>query len=794
MKAPTECRRILAVLAMLSWSTVIFAQSTDTYVFPSPNNNFLGAASNIGATGSIGVDLYTGMAQISVPICTLPAKELKLPVSLVYTGAKGIKVQDYASSVGLGWQLNAGGNVSRVVRGFPDEQSNGYLGSGQWGLVVAGELSNTTTWTSAQATALTGIQSNGSVGYPTADGEPDLYYVRTPYFSFEFTFDEHGNPIFSNYNGFQIKNSLFAYSSGANGGSFLVIDDKGNQYYFGSSSSSIETTTAQIYGTNYTFGSTWYLDKIVSYDGRDVINLTYNNYFTSDVFSHYIYYVSSDGSGHSDTYSTPITTTINQPKFVTSIASSLGEVDFTYGTGRSDDANSVMLSSLTLKAFNPQTSTNSTSLQTYAFNYSYFGSPSTDPNVLRLQLNSVTIAGNTSATSTPVTYQSFTYNSAVTMPSRKTLSAVDYFGYNSYTSGSNPNNVPIAPNTTYAETDILQQIADMYGKTTAINYESNMYYNGSASVTVGGLRVSSISTTLVTGDDLITQYKYVDNNNNSTGQILSSSYTLDEWLAPCPLGTVTQTLSESPSEYYDLNGDFVGYSSVKVIDPKGGYTISTFTNFNTTGCADALEYTNSGIPDISSDISGAYKRGLLLDRSVYNTSGQILSDDATPLTSYTSYTSPVLQKAWGYHWANLSFAVTASGYTNACSFGASTGYYTKVENFFLTQAVHTDYDQNSTSRSVAQTTIYTYDINATNNSAYPQTIGTTDSKGQTETKKVYRPNDSGIPLVSTTNSEQQAIAAMVTANYLNVPIHEVDTRNQTITENSQHLFDRGRRK
>ena len=782
MKAPTECRRILLVLAILSYSTSIFSQSTDTYVFPSPNNSFLGAASNMGATGSVGVDLYTGMAQISVPICTLPAKQLKLPISLAYVGGKGIKVQDYASSVGLGWQLNAGGNISRVIRGFPDEQANGYLGSGQWGVVVAGELTNTTTWTAAQATALTGIQSNGSMSNPTADGEPDLYYVRTPFFSFEFTFDEHGNPIFSNYNGFQIKNSVFSYSSGANGASFLVIDDQGNQYYFGSSSASIETTTSKIFGTNYTFASTWYLDKIVSYDGRDVISLTYANYFSSDVFNHYIYYVSSDGSGYSNTYNTPITTTINQPLVVKTIASPLGEVDFTYATGRSDDASGVMLSSLTLKAFNPQTSTNSTSLQTYGFNYSYFGSPSTDPNVLRLRLDAITLAGNTSSTSTPVTYESFTYNSAVTMPSRQNLSAVDYFGYNSYISGSNPNNLPQPANVTYATTDILTQLTDLYGKTTTVNYELNMYYANSTNVTVGGLRVSSISTTLVAGDNLTTQYKYVDNNNNSTGQILSNSYTGDAWYAPCPLGTVTQTLSESPSEYYDLNGNFVGYSSVKVIDPKGGYTITTFTNFLTSGCADALEYTNSGIPDISSDISAAYKRGLPLDRSVYTTSGQILSDDATPLTSYTSYTSPVLQKAWGYHWANLSFAVTGSGYTNACGFGASTAYYTKVENFFLSQSVHTDYDQNSTSRSVARTTTYTFAINATNNTAYAQTIGTTDSKGQTVTKKVYRPNDSGIPLVSTTNTEQQALAAMVSANFLNVPIHEVDTRNQTVTE------------
>src|SRR5437868_6312844 len=58
--------------------------------------------------GDIPIDISTGVPDISIPIYTVSSHGINVPVSISYH-ASGIKVQDIASPVGLGWVLNAGG-------------------------------------------------------------------------------------------------------------------------------------------------------------------------------------------------------------------------------------------------------------------------------------------------------------------------------------------------------------------------------------------------------------------------------------------------------------------------------------------------------------------------------------------------------------------------------------------------------------------------------------------------------------------------------------------------------------
>ena len=62
------------------------------------------------------------MPSIDIPLYTLEYKDLNLPIHLSYH-ASGIKVNQYPTCVGLGWNLNAGGCITRVVNGIPDETS-----------------------------------------------------------------------------------------------------------------------------------------------------------------------------------------------------------------------------------------------------------------------------------------------------------------------------------------------------------------------------------------------------------------------------------------------------------------------------------------------------------------------------------------------------------------------------------------------------------------------------------------------------------------------------------------------
>lgn len=92
-------------------------------------------AYSLGKFGDIPVSLYTGIPSISIPITGINAGSFTLPVSLDYH-AGGIKAQEKASWVGLGWALNAGGVITRSPRGEADDDKQwlGYLYYGDEGL------------------------------------------------------------------------------------------------------------------------------------------------------------------------------------------------------------------------------------------------------------------------------------------------------------------------------------------------------------------------------------------------------------------------------------------------------------------------------------------------------------------------------------------------------------------------------------------------------------------------------------------------------------------------------------
>ena len=77
-------------------------------------------AAALGQYGQVPVGMFTGTPQVSIPLYTLKSKYLSVPLSLSYS-SNGVKVDQVASWVGLGWSLNAGGVITRTVRGQEDE-------------------------------------------------------------------------------------------------------------------------------------------------------------------------------------------------------------------------------------------------------------------------------------------------------------------------------------------------------------------------------------------------------------------------------------------------------------------------------------------------------------------------------------------------------------------------------------------------------------------------------------------------------------------------------------------------
>ncbi|PAW94644.1 hypothetical protein CKK33_14540 [Mucilaginibacter sp. MD40] len=70
--------------------------------------------------GDYPTNLFSGLPDISIPLYTAESGSLQVPITLSYH-AGGIKVDQASTWVGLGWSIQAGGNVNRTVNGLPDD-------------------------------------------------------------------------------------------------------------------------------------------------------------------------------------------------------------------------------------------------------------------------------------------------------------------------------------------------------------------------------------------------------------------------------------------------------------------------------------------------------------------------------------------------------------------------------------------------------------------------------------------------------------------------------------------------
>jgi hypothetical protein len=72
------------------------------------------------------VSLYTGVPNISIPLYNIHIRDVDVPITLDYH-AGGIRADEEATWVGLGWSLNYGGQITRTIKGSADEKS--YFGA-----------------------------------------------------------------------------------------------------------------------------------------------------------------------------------------------------------------------------------------------------------------------------------------------------------------------------------------------------------------------------------------------------------------------------------------------------------------------------------------------------------------------------------------------------------------------------------------------------------------------------------------------------------------------------------------
>jgi hypothetical protein len=249
---------------------------------------------------NVSVNNNTGTPSVSIPICTVRSGDLSLPVTLVYSGG-GVKVKDVEGTAGIGWYLIAGGEISREVRGLPDDQ------------VKDGSANTRTGWlyntngTKVSNFSIANDNNSGTCNDGTADlnylsnnfedlsdTEPDIFYVNAPGLNCQLILDKDHNFKTIPYQDIKISyttnNDNPTYYAYGRITSFTITTDKGTVYSFTDQETTTRTALTSLnpnniqyfkheydqYKNGISYNSAWKLNNITDLGSR-TISLTYTN-------------------------------------------------------------------------------------------------------------------------------------------------------------------------------------------------------------------------------------------------------------------------------------------------------------------------------------------------------------------------------------------------------------------------------------------------------------------------------------------------------------------------------------
>ena len=444
-------------------------------------------AEALGRYAETPVNQYTGVPDISIPLWQIQEGDIKVPISLSYHGG-GVKVEESASWVGLGWSLNAGGVITRSVRGLPDER--GYFVNANLGGSPANQLPSQLIdpGDNASVANLCQIENAASFANTVAtgggDSEPDIYFFNFNGITGKFIRDQNGTPYTIPYQ------KLIIQQQGDQ--SWTIITQDGMKYTF----AVMELTqpvrlSYAVYGgatgdnTNASvpYVSSWYLSKIESPSGRTVtFSYTAESYTVTTGESQYLSINLTTAS------SGPYYPTVTGQQLLTSgyrlssISYSNGTVSFNANTARTDissAANPNLLSNISI-------SNNNGVIKQWLLNTSYFTSNDQLQSFLtrRLKLNSVQECDASGSLCKPPYL--FYYDSTYPLPSRISTSQ-DHWGY--YNGANNVDvqgNPTLIPNIQLSEVATITEQAFEYDGGAAIPNFSAQYNQPTRSIQYQG--------------------------------------------------------------------------------------------------------------------------------------------------------------------------------------------------------------------------------------------------------------------------------------------------------------------
>jgi len=832
---------IVACLVMCRIKTDAQATSQTQYFVPmlAPRSP---AATAIEKYGTYQVNEFTGVPDISIPLYTVEAGGLQVPITLSYH-ASGIKVTDVASWAGLGWSISSGGQITRRTMGLPDDCAFGYLNGYM-------HIPNNNSYNTQP-----GIDSIEYISNGTYDSRPDIYSYDFPGHGGKFFFD--GSATGNNYTPrlmpfapIKISHTLVAYqatipppSTGLT--NFSIVDEHGNYYKFGDASTDI-TTTSSGGGPSLTIASAWKLETMISQNRRDTIGFTYQadqvNYPADDSEIFTVadninnIFVNGSGGFYTASYSSAPTTPGNFNGVTEQLPKQInfknGKVVFDLdGSARTDlqGTGSTAYGLADIKIYQYNYGTKAMELQkTIVFYKSYFSANSTT----RLRLDSIQVLDKGGSI---MQHYRFDYNTSVTLPAYSSF-AQDYWGYYngelsgnpgktantmltpaqtitySPNSGDTPENVTIGQanrncDSNYMQAYVLTGIHYPTGGYSTFTYQTNQFYSsgnllnygaGSVLTLAGGLRVSTISSyDGVNPTPVVKTYVYSPSTARPNFFLnyayFEASQThryyagVTQQSNPGLAATETvRTFTSSPHcdlEAYD--GATVVYPNVSEYIGTPGNNIGR-TDYVFTDQKDAL--LDASAAGTLVYLSSFYVRGHLLSKKEFINKGsgvyQVVSATANTYTAFAQT-----------DYSNVGLAIKKLNYNEGLEGNPilkgqappdDTNSYLVFpydiisDDNYLTGTTTNVYDTSDTTKYTTSTTSSKYD-----NLVHQQITRSyhTDSKGNTLVKRTRYPVDY-LPSSGSTTTGSMVLDSMINRNMQAEPVESYDTLKNAATSTS----------
>ncbi len=461
----------------------------------------------------IPINSYTGNPDISVPLFNIPSmvKDFNFDVSIKYHPAS-IAINEKSSDIGLGWNLFAGGVISRTVRGIADESFKLESTSkpGSIGIYHNNNVSNHHNYYYDK------ISNLSQFAYQNPDAANQYYWdvvkrgkFDTEHDLWQFNFLGHTGRFYIKKNlqgileilplsDYRIK--IINHYSTVNSNpyilsGFTVFDEKGFKYVFDLSEISTSAVATQITHANLNTQenivandphiSAFHLTKIYDNNNNLLINFEYysqykESYSAQQKRERYYNSISEDVvrnascMGELPTRFNTITTNITATQKLKKIyIVKKGEINFTYTLGRNDTninngSDAARLTSITLK----DNYGHEVKKYTFAQGYTQMKLNS------RMVLNTISVSHGGAANSEKF---EFSYKSILNGNYKK-----DNWGFLSYEEIADcgyKHSESLNPYI-HADTDVLQAIKYPTGGAAVFSYESNTYsYIGADEIT-----------------------------------------------------------------------------------------------------------------------------------------------------------------------------------------------------------------------------------------------------------------------------------------------------------------------